>query len=271
MLKQAVFSIGLIVLMNRMCTIPANAQSSPGADLKIPRTADGKPNFTGVWAGPSFMHADPPSDTNWPIVRLFDEKKMAPLTPLGEKQMLRKATGDVRLDNPPGACLPGGLVLEILSPYAQQWLQGPGFVVIRYEYINNASRVIPTDGRPHDKDADQTWMGDSVGKWEGDTLVIDTIGLKEWVLDEHGHVVPYEWSRWHSDALHVIERVKFTGPRRVSYQITIDDPKYFTRPWSEEFKMTLQPTWKLLEFVCNENDRCPQGKCSASDVQRKSQ
>lgn len=267
MLKCALFSVALI---NTLCMFPACAQPLPESNRGIPRTADGKPDFTGVWAGPSFTHADPPSDINSSKVHLFDEKKMAPLTPLGEKQMLRKATGDARLDNPPGACLPAGLVLEILSPYAQQWLQGPGFVVIRYEYMNNASRVIPTDGRPHDKDAEQTWMGDSVGKWEGDTLVIDTVGLKEWVLDEHGHVEPWEWSRWHSDALHVIERVKFTGPRRASYQVTIDDPKYFTKPWSEELKMTLQPTWKLQEFVCNENDRCPEGKCVASDVQRSS-
>ena len=269
MLKQTLVSVASIMLVNTLCMFSASAQSLPGGTQGIPRAADGKPNFMGVWAGPSFEHPDPPSDINPNAADccLFDEKKMAPFTPLGEKRMFRKATGQVRLDNPPGVCLPGGLLLEILSPYAQQWLQGPGFVVIRYEYMNNASRVIPTDGRAHAKDIDPTWMGDSVGKWEGDTLVIDTVGLKEWVLDEYGHTFPNVGSRWHSDSLHVTERLKFTGPRRVSYQVTIDDPQYFVRPWSQEYKMTLQPTWKLLEYVCNENDRCPLGKCEGSDGQ----
>jgi hypothetical protein len=135
--------------------------------------------------------------------------------------------------------------------------------VIRYEYQNNASRVIPLDGRPHAKDIEPTWMGDSVGQWDGDTLVIDTIGLKEWALDDKIHFPNAEGdgSHWHSDALHVIERLRYTGPRTASYQVSIDDPKYFTKPWTEEYNVVLHPTWSLLEFVCEENNRCREGKC----------
>ena len=117
-----------------------------------------------------------------------------------------------------------------------------------------------------------TWMGNSVGKWEGDTLVIDTVGLKEWPFagDEPGRganagvkIVPY-----HSDALHVVERLKHIDASTVSYEITIDDPKIFTRPWSQVFQMKLHPTWKIFEFVCEENNRCEAGKCVGADVQR---
>src|SRR5205807_3408418 len=102
-------------------------------------------------------------------------------------------------------------------------------------------RIIPSDGRPHPKDVELTWMGDAVGKWEGDTLVVDTVGLKEWPLaaDEPGrsNVVLY-----HSDALHVIERFTPTGPDTIAYQLTYDDPKIFTKPWTTNWQMKLHPT-----------------------------
>jgi hypothetical protein len=74
--------------------------------------------------------------------------------------------------------------------------------------------------------------------------------------------------RNYSDALHVIERVKYVDPMVVSYDVTMDDPKYFTKPWSEEFHMVFHPTWNLLEFVCKENDRCSGGHCVESDAQK---
>ena len=147
---------------------------------------------------------------------------------------------------------------EVLAPYATQIVQAPGAVVILYEYMH-FFRVIPID-KPHPKDVELTFMGDAVGKWEGDTLVIDTIGLREWTLAAS--------NQWHSDALHTIERLRFTDPVTVSYEIAIDDPKIFTRPWSQEFQMRLHPTWTLLEQVCEENNRCEGGKCSVSDVQK---
>ena len=72
----------------------------------------------------------------------------------------------------------------------------------------------------------------------------------------------------YSDALHVIERLRHIDATTVSYQITIDDPKVFTRPWSQDFQMKLHPTWKLFEFVCEENNRCEAGKCVSADVQK---
>jgi hypothetical protein len=253
----------------------AAAQTTQPGSFSIPRMPDGKPNFTGVYAGPSFSHPDPPGEFNTPMPGLdaLDWRTIPALTQLGETMFLRKHTGITALDNPFGVCLPGGIAGYIQAPYAQEWIQAPNFVLIRYEYINNAHRVVWMDGRQHSKDPEPTYLGESIGWWEGDTLVIDTIGFKEWVLDEYGHINdtkgngPTPGVRWHSDKLHLVERLTWSGPRRVKYEIIVEDPLYFVGPWRTEVKMTLQPTWKLLEMVCEENNRCEDGKCSPSDAQ----
>ena len=233
----------------------------------IPRDASGKPDFTGVWAGPGFAHKVGPADTDTPAVTRFDRKKMAPFRPGGEALMVHKITGDVLQVDPTAVCLPNGLARQILSPYPQQFIQAPGKLVILYEYMH-FFRVIPTDGRAHEVDVESTWMGDPVAKWDGDTLVIDTIGLKAWMFDAT-HNQDGEGSRWHSDQLHMIERLRYVDPATVSYQVVIDDPKIFTAPWTQDFQMKLHPTWKLLEFVCEENNRCEAGHCVEADVQKK--
>jgi hypothetical protein len=250
-----------IVVLAALVLIPALAVAQ-----SIPRTADGKPNFSGVWAGPGFTHRVGPGDTDSPRVTTYDTAKMSPFKPGGDAFMNRKATGDSITDDPTAACLPNGLTRQILSPYAQQWVQTPNMIVILYEYMH-FFRPVPLDGRPHGKDVDLTWMGDSVGKWDGDTLVIDTIGLKEWMLDATHDSKP-DMLRLHSDQLHFIERLRYVDPTTVSYQVTVDDPKIFTAPWSQEFQMKLHPTWKILEFVCEENNRCMFGQCKQSDAQK---
>ena len=257
------FDMRKLVLLAMSVLIPAviNGQS-------IPRTPDGKPDFTGVWAGPGFTHRVGPGDTDTPRVTTYDTAKMSPFKPGGETFMTRPVTGDPVTDDPTAACLPNGLTRQILSPYSQQWIQASGQLVILYEYMH-FFRVIPTDGRLHPKDVESTWMGDSVARWDGDTLVMDTIGLKEWMLDATHDSKP-DQLRLHSDRLHVIERLRYTDPATVSYQVTIDDPKIFTAPWSQDFQMKLHPTWKLFEFVCEENNRCMLGKCTVSDAQKTS-
>ncbi len=235
---------------------------------QIPRASNGKPDFTGVWAGPGFTHKVGPGDTDTPRVTTYDLKKMSPYKPGGEAFMRRPTTGDPRTDDPTEVCLPNGLTRQILSPYAQQWVQTPDQIIILYEYMH-FFRIIPLDGRPHSRDIEPTWMGDSTGRWEGDTLVIDTVGLKEWMLDATHDFNPEEL-RIHSDQMHFIERFRFTGSTTVSYQVTIDDPKIFAAPWTQEFEMKLHPTWKIFEFVCEENNRCVLGKCTEADVQKSS-
>jgi hypothetical protein len=132
-------------------------------------------------------------------------------------------------------------------------------------------RTIPIGApdRPHDNDIERTWMGDSIGWWDGDAFVIDTVGLKEWMFDASLDLGGVGESRWHSDALHLTERLRFSDPTTVLYTVTIDDPKIFTAPWSQEFGMKLHPTWKIFEFVCEENNRCQGGQCAESEGQKK--
>ena len=219
---------------------------------QIPRVPNGKPNFSGVWAGPAFTHVVGPNDTDTPRVTNFDRSKMAPFLPGAEARFYQQLTGNPRHDDPTELCLPDGHPREALAPYAQQIVQTPDTVVFLYEYMH-FFRVIPI-GKAHPQAVDLTFMGNAVANWDGDTLVIDTIGLREWTLSAS--------NGWHSDALHTIERIRHLDPTTLSYNLTIDDAKIFTKPWTQQFQMKLHPTWTLLEQVCEENNRCEGGKCT---------
>ena len=255
--------------------LPLSAQVAPGQPVPvrtaIPKAADGKPDFTGVWAGPGFTHKVGRGDTDTPSVTNFDPKLWAPFKPGAEAKFLQPLNDDTRHDDPTAFCLPDGHPREVLAPYATQIVQSPGQIIFFYEYMH-FFRIIPTDGRPHDPDVDLTYEGDAVARWEGDTLVIDTIGLKSWPLDADVNLnsATAKVVRYHSDKLHTIERIKYTDPMTASYEITIDDPEIFTKPWSQMFGMKLHPTWKLLEQVCEDNNRCVNGNCTAADIQQKS-
>ena len=249
------------------CSTPREAPPQPASGQDIPRTSDGKPDFTGVWAGPGFRHTG--KDTDSATVRLYTDAKMAAMKPEGRSLFYRPHTGNVRIDDPTAICLPNGLTRQIPSPYAQQFIQTSSQLVVLYEYMH-FFRVIPfaAPNRPHAADIQPTYMGDSIAWWDGDTLVIDTVALNEWILDAYH---PDDGgSRWHSDRAHVVERIKFTDRLNASYDVTIDDPAIFTAPWVENWSMQRKPTWKIFEFVCDDNDRCRGGNCTASDAQKTS-
>ena len=243
------------------CSTPTDV---PKETTAIPRTADGKPDFNGVWAGPGFVHTGKPEDA--PKVMLYTTKNMAPIKPDGQALLYRPHTGNVRLDDPTAVCLPNGLTRQIPSPYAQQWIQTSSQLIVLYEYMH-FFRVIPfgAPNRAHDPDVEPTYMGDSIAWWDGDTLVIDTVGLKAWLLDAYH---PADGgSRWHSDTMHLVERLRLSDAANTSYDVTLDDPSIFAAPWVEKWQAQRKPTWKIFEFVCDDNDRCRGGKCVASDAQ----
>jgi len=243
------------------------AGDKPQGEQGVPRMPDGRPDFTGVWAGPGFAHTGKPTDNA--TVRRYTESNMTPLKPGGQALLNRPYTGNVRLDDPTAVCLPNGLTRQIPSPYAQQWIQTADQLVVLYEYMH-FFRVIPfgPPNRAHTPVDEPTYMGDSIAWWEEDTLVIDTIGLNEWLLDAYH---PEDGgSRWHSDQIHVVERIRYTDSTNASYDVTIDDPAIFQAPWVEKWQMQIKPTWKILEFVCDDNDRCRGGNCVESDVQKSS-
>jgi hypothetical protein len=160
--------------------------------------------------------------------------------------------------------MPAGFPGGMLSANAMQFFQTKNHLVMVHEF-QRMSRVIPLDGRPHRQGLEPMYYGDPVGRWEGDTLVIETTNFKRWGLDDYYYTSPKEY-RMHSDAMRTTERLRWKSPTAISYALTIDDPKIFTAPWTQEFEILAKPEWEkdgLFEYVCEENNRCPGGKCSS--------
>ncbi|MGC4029574.1 MAG: hypothetical protein QM696_11915 [Steroidobacteraceae bacterium] len=224
------------------------------------RLADGKPNLTGFWTpvgglmernfGPGAV-AGPPRSTNGTQV---PASRHPPLkSPYKEKyETVREASarGQVLYD-PTALCLPPGMPRMMSAIYGMEILQTPGQITITGEW-QAAQRRIWLDGRKQ-VDLDEVlpaYAGYSVGRWEGDTLVVDTIGVRDDVLIEQSGL-PI------SDALRLTERIQLSKdePGILVDEITIDDPKVFTEPWTRTFRYRYRPELNIQEYVCLENNR----------------
>jgi len=133
------------------------------------------------------------------------------------------------------------------SPYPIQFIQHEPFLALLYEQ-NTWFKLIPTHGRPHAKNLDPTWFGDSVGHWEGDTLVVHTNNFNgKTLLDTAGHP--------HSDALEITEHFARPDLGHMSYEVTIHDPKAFTEDWGNKRTFTLRTDTQIMEYSCEENNK----------------
>jgi hypothetical protein len=149
-------------------------------------------------------------------------------------------------NDPSLKCLPSGvprIYLERGEPF--EIVQAPGRVVMLFEY-DHFVRQIYADGRKHSPDVNPTWMGESIGKWEGNTLVVDTIGFNDqtW-LDYLGHP--------HTEDLHVVERIQRLNHDTLAVDLTVEDPKAYTKPWGGRMLFDLKPDWTLGEMICEDN------------------
>jgi hypothetical protein len=206
-----------------------------------PRLPDGKVDFggKGVWA-PIWV-------LDWANKKWVNQAVDVPFKPAG-LELFNERRANNSKDDPEGYCLPAGVPRYTGTPYPFQIIQLPDRVVILYEGASHMYRVILMNAE-HSKDPDPTWLGESVGHWEGnDTLVIDTVGFngRTW-LDYVGHPA--------SDQLHVIERLKRPDYRTLVYEATIEDPKYYTKPWTTSFNVKFEPGWEIKEYVCLENNK----------------
>jgi hypothetical protein len=200
-----------------------------------PRTADGKPDLSGVWAAAGYT-------TN--IAKDMKPGEL-PMTPWAEA-LYKERQANHSKDDPEGRCLPEGVPRR--DPYPFKIIQTPTLVLILFEGNVHSYRQIFLDRRTHPRDLDKNWWGDSIGHWEGDTLVVDTAGLNDqtW-LDQAGHP--------HSDHLHVTERYSRPDAGHISVQFTIDDPIAYSHPWSVTEVSRSLPNWEIHEYICNENNK----------------
>ena len=235
-----------------------DAQTKPDPKAVPQRTPDGKPDFSGFFEWPGVIGTD---ERGKGSATVFDRKKFAPFKPGGEP-FLEPRTGDARHDEPRDFCMPAGFPSGMLSAYPVHFNQTKDYLFMVHEF-QRMSRVIPLDGRKHREGLDPSYYGDPVGHWDGDALVIETTQFKRWSLDDYFYTNAKEY-RMHSDAMRTIERITWKTPTSLSYLLTIDDPKIFTAPWTQEFELKLRKDWEevgLLEYVCEENNRCPGGQC----------
>jgi len=215
----------------------APAQPPGRAESKaVPRTPEGKPDFSGF-----FNIQYTPNMT-------MGKEDAAPYTERGRMAYLNH---DAK-DDPTANCWFPGVPRIMQSPYPAQFVQTPTHLVILFEYMH-MFRSVPLNGRPHPANMEPAFMGDSTGHWEGDTIVVDTVGLKDapWTwLDTAGHQ--------HSDVLHVIERFRRTA-ENIEYEYTVDDPKMYAKPWTLRRVYTplkLDPNLpELIEYSCSENNK----------------
>jgi len=168
-----------------------------------------------------------------------------PFLPWAEK-VYNDRVASLQLEDPEARCLPPGIPRMQATPFPFQIYQLPDRVIFLYEGGTHIWRMIFTDGRPHEKDPNPTYLGEGIGRWEGDTLVVDTIGFNDrsW-LDQDGHP--------HTEDLHVIERYTRTDEQTLRYEVTIDDPGAYTRTWSASWTMRWIAGEELPVFFCQDN------------------
>src|SRR5437762_2027759 len=201
-----------------------------------PRTPDGKPDLSGNWQ-PNAIRQN---------VDLIGSGVAVPLLPPAEA-VYKRHKENLSREDPEARCLPPGVPRMSTTPYPWTIVQTPKQIVIVYEGGAHVWRKIFMDGRGHDPTVVDTWLGDSIGHWDGDTLVVETVGQNDitW-LDQSG--IP------HSTDMIVTERIRRPDYGHLEIEHTIEDPKTFSRPWS----FTTHPSLlrgELIEYICQENNR----------------
>jgi hypothetical protein len=225
-----------------------SATPKPGA---IRRMADGKPDLTGMYGadagGANYGLERHDKDfltpgTRGVVVDPADGK--LPYLPWAKAERVTRELPEHGYEDPTAHCFVAGVPRSMYTPSPYQILQPPGYVVLLFERMS--WRTIPLDGRPHIADNIRLWQGDSVGHWEGDTLVVDTTNFngKAW-LNEVGEIVSY--------SEHVVERFTPVDSDNIKYRATVSDPVVYSSPWTIEINLRRQQD-EVLEVACHEDN-----------------
>ncbi len=216
--------------------IPRTADGKPNLSAPAPKTRDGKPDLSGIWETSDMRH----------LADLAVDGVVVPLQPWAAA-LYKERRDNQGKGRPSERCLTHGVTDFDALATPRKIMQTPGVIVIMFEAYNHYRQIL-MDGRPLPKTTEPAYMGYSVGKWEGDTLVVDTTGFndKGW-LDDLGHP--------QTEALHVTERFRRRDFGHIDLQLTIDDPKAYTKPWTVNLGMNFVPDEELIESICeNEKD-----------------
>src|SRR5688572_4004448 len=222
----------------------AAAQTRPAVNMSAPapRLPNGKPDFSGIWARP-FVPDITRTFTNPDGTANKGEVEELPYTAWGKQQW--DAYDPVKNGDYAGSCMPFGW-LRSFSPHPMQIVQNNDYIAFLFEQ-STMFGVVPTDGRPHRDGWPRTWFGDTVGRWDGDTLILEAVNFNGWAkLDTNGH----PFSR---DA-----KLTMTFRRRdmghIEFKWVLDDPKTYTRPITNERVFVLTPNVELMEYACMESN-----------------
>lgn len=267
-MRRAVFSVALIVALAVAAAspsaqwpkqptpgVPRTASGEPDINGPVPKTADGKPDLSGVWrggGGGGRQGGAPPPADGPPLAAFRDIgqniKGGLPLTPYGAELLKTRIAGNSK-DNPEAHCLPMGIVQLHTQGAPRKFFQMPRSLVILYE-ASWERREIFTDGRklPPVDDVHPWYYGYSVGRWDGDTLVVETAGFRDggW-LDIIGSPL--------TDAGKVTERFRRVSYGRMEIDVTIEDKRAYTSPFTVRVNQQLMLDEELIEFICLENQR----------------
>ena len=233
--------------------VPKTTDGKPNLNVPAPHMPDGKPDLSGIWQnGPTGLGGPPSTDPGAPPAATFfnigaNIKGGLPLRPWAA-DLLKQRNENHSKDNPDAHCLPMGLLQFHEHPQPRKIVQTRDLIVIIYE-ANYGLRQIFLDGRPlPNNDPQPWWYGYSVGRWDGDALVVETTGLRDagW-LDIQGSPL--------TDQAKITERYRRTNFGTLIVDVTIDDSKAYTRPFTVRFTQDLVADGELIEFVCNENEQ----------------
>jgi hypothetical protein len=231
--------------------IPRTKDGKPNLSAPAPRTPDGKPDLSGMW---EVLHNRPCPPEGCPDMHIpeefldigFNLKGGLPYQPWAAA-IAKQRSADERKDDPNAHCLPVGIVRNYTTPLFRKIVQAPGLLIILNER-DAAYRQIFTDARPLPADPQPSWNGYSSGKWEDDTLAVQTIGFRDGLwLDAGGSPL--------TDAGKITERFHRVNYGKLEIEITVDDPKAYTKPWTVKLTQLLAPDTDLLDYYCSENEK----------------
>lgn len=227
--------------------IPRTPDGKPDLNAAAPRLADGKPDLSGIWvrvASPG--NPGGPNFGNTVTYYMFPGEDV-PLQPWAAELLHRRRYDDLGGGRPSERCLPHGIIGAMLPNTPFKIAHSPGVTFLLYEQLNQFRQIF-TDGRGFPEDPNPAWWGYSIGHWDSDTFVAESRGFndKTW-LDDSGYP--------HTEAMRSTEKFHRTSFGRMNLDITIDDPKAYTRPWSVHLPLVLMADTEMIEDVCdNERD-----------------